>query len=103
MQVNKRLKNKSLYLIVAGLATSLFFMRANAQSYKPTYGSAFAGSTSIFNNPASSVNQSFKWEATILSAQANVIAMHFTFKMIPLVFMKACFQNTFMAMWMLIY
>jgi len=47
--------------------TSLF-----AQSYKPTYGSAFAGSTSIFNNPASSVNQSFKWEATILSAQANI-------------------------------
>ncbi len=72
MQVNKRLKNKSLYLIVVGLATSLFFMRTNAQSYKPTYGSAFAGSTSIFNNPASSVNQSFKWEATILSAQANL-------------------------------
>jgi hypothetical protein len=49
------------------LGSSLF-----AQSYKPTYGSAFAGSTSIFNNPASSVNQSFKWEATILSAQANI-------------------------------
>jgi hypothetical protein len=49
------------------MGSSLF-----AQSYKPTYGSAFAGSTSIFNNPASSVNQSFKWEATIFSAQANI-------------------------------
>jgi hypothetical protein len=71
MQTNTRKKNNPLFLLVAIIATSLLFVRLAAQSYKPTYGSAFAGSTSIFNNPASSVNQAFKWEATLFSAQAN--------------------------------
>jgi hypothetical protein len=56
---------------VTSVALGLLCTSSFAQSYKSTYGSAFAGSTSIFNNPASSVNQAFKWEATILSAQAN--------------------------------
>ena len=63
---------RSFLVAVVTLGLSCLGSNAFAQSYKPTYGSAFAGSTSIFNNPASSVNQSFKWEATILSAQANV-------------------------------
>jgi len=63
---------RSFLVAVVTLGSLCFGSSAFAQSYKPTYGSAFAGSTSIFNNPASSVNQSFKWEATILSAQANV-------------------------------
>jgi len=63
---------RSFLVAVVTLGSLCFGRSTFAQSYKPTYGSAFAGSTSIFNNPASSVNQSFKWEATILSAQANV-------------------------------
>ena len=63
---------RSFLVAVVTLESVCFGSSAFAQSYKPTYGSAFAGSTSIFNNPASSVNQSFKWEATILSAQANI-------------------------------
>jgi hypothetical protein len=63
---------RSFLVAVVTLGLSCLGSNVFAQSYKPTYGSAFAGSTSIFNNPASSVNQSFKWEATILSAQANV-------------------------------
>ena len=63
---------RSFLVAVVTLGSLCFGSSTFAQSYKPTYGSAFAGSTSIFNNPASSVNQSFKWEATILSAQANV-------------------------------
>ena len=63
---------RAFLVAVVTLGLSCLGSNVFAQSYKPTYGSAFAGSTSIFNNPASSVNQSFKWEATILSAQANV-------------------------------
>ena len=63
---------RSFLVAVVTLGSLCFGSSTFAQSYKPTYGSAFAGSTSIFNNPASSLNQSFKWEATILSAQANV-------------------------------
>ena len=62
---------QAFFVAAVTLGSLCLSSNAFAQSYKPTYGSAFAGSTSIFNNPASSVNQSFKWEATILSAQAN--------------------------------
>jgi hypothetical protein len=43
-----------------------------AQSYQSTYGSAYAGSTGIRNNPAASVNSAFTWDLTLFTAQARV-------------------------------
>ncbi len=42
-----------------------------AQSYQSTYGSAYAGSTSIKNNPAASVNSAYKWDLTFFTAQVR--------------------------------
>ncbi|TDO28610.1 hypothetical protein [Sediminibacterium goheungense] len=58
------------------LITCLCFLicltKIGAQSYQSTYGSAFAGSTSIKNNPASSVNSAYKWDLTLFTAQARI-------------------------------
>lgn len=43
-----------------------------AQSYQSTYGSAYAGSTGIRNNPSASINSAYKWELTLFTAQARV-------------------------------
>ena len=43
----------------------------NAQGYQAIHGSPYAGSTSIFNNPASSVHSAYKWDLTLFSTQAK--------------------------------
>lgn len=61
--------NKSLIICLG------FFVctsHLTAQSYQSTYGSAYAGSTAIKNNPASSVNAAYKWDLTLFTAQARV-------------------------------
>lgn len=46
--------------------------RSEAQSYQSTYGSAFAGSTAIKNNPSASVNSAYKWDLTLFTTQARI-------------------------------
>lgn len=42
-----------------------------AQSYHAFNGSSFAGVTSMYNNPASIVNQGYKWDVTLFGVQAT--------------------------------
>ncbi len=48
------------------------------QSYTATYGSAYAGSSGIRNNPAASVNSAFKWEVTPFSVQTKASTNSFS-------------------------
>lgn len=43
-----------------------------AQGYTSTYGSAYAGSTGIRNNPAAAVNSAYNWDLTLFTAQAKL-------------------------------
>lgn len=43
-----------------------------AQGYQALNGSAFTGSTAVFNNPAASVNSAYKWDLTLFSVQAKL-------------------------------
>lgn len=45
---------------------------AFSQGYQALHGSAFAGSTAIFNNPASSLHSAYHWDFTLFSFQAKV-------------------------------
>ncbi len=40
-----------------------------SQGYQAIHGSAYGGSTSIFNNPASSIHSAYWWDVTLFSAQ----------------------------------
>jgi hypothetical protein len=42
-----------------------------AQGYQALHGSSYTGATSVYNNPASSVNYQRKWDLTILAVQAK--------------------------------
>jgi hypothetical protein len=54
------------------LASSLLILHTvAAQSYQSTYGSSYAGSTGIRNNPAASVNSAYKWDLTLFTVQAR--------------------------------
>lgn len=53
------------------LVLLLFLTRLQAQSYQSTYGSAYAGSTAIKNNPSASVNSAYKWDLTLFTAQVR--------------------------------
>lgn len=46
--------------------------RLNAQGYQALHGSAFTGSTAVFNNPASSVHSAYKWDLTLFSIQGKI-------------------------------
>ncbi|MCA6450171.1 MAG: hypothetical protein IM584_08050 [Chitinophagaceae bacterium] len=63
--------NLRLGLVYIGV---LLFTSAGlfAQGYQALHGSAYAGSTAIFNNPAASVNTAFKWDLTLFSVQAKM-------------------------------
>ncbi len=59
---------KAFGIVCAILCTSLSY----AQNYHALAGSPYAGVESIFHNPASSVNQVFKWDITFFSAQGTL-------------------------------
>ena len=50
----------------------LVVMQARPQSYHAFSGSSYAGVTAIYNNPASSVNQAYKWDVSLLGIQATL-------------------------------
>ncbi len=54
------------------VCTILYSTFTYAQNYHALAGSPYAGVESIFHNPASSVNQVFKWDVTLFSAQATL-------------------------------
>lgn len=57
--------------LISCLPLLICFTGLKAQSYQSTYGSAYAGSTSIKNNPAASVNSAYKWDLTLFTAQVR--------------------------------
>jgi len=59
---------KGLGIVCAVVCVSI----TNAQNYHALAGSPYAGVESIFHNPASSINQAFKWDITLFSVQATV-------------------------------
>jgi len=65
-----RLLIYSLLLLVVGPLRS--------QSYHAINGSPFAGVTRMYNNPATTVNSAYKWDFTLLSAQATISNSLFT-------------------------
>lgn len=54
------------------LTVSLTVAKLYAQGLQALHGSAYTGSTAIFNNPASSVNSAYRWDLTLLSIQAKM-------------------------------
>lgn len=44
----------------------------SAQGYQALHGSAYTGSTAIFNNPAASIHSAYKWDLTVFSVQAKL-------------------------------
>lgn len=69
--------------------------QGNAQSYTSTYGSAYAGSTGIKNNPAASVNSAYKWDLTLFTVQAKV-STNSLFMRNDSVFLTHPFKNRFL-------
>jgi hypothetical protein len=69
--------------------------QVNAQSYTSTYGSAYAGSTGIRNNPAASVNSAYKWDLTLFTVQAKV-STNSLFMRNDSVFLTHPFKNRFL-------
>ncbi len=55
-----------------GIALLLSSAMLHAQGYQALHGSAFTGSTAVFNNPASSVTSAYKWDLTLFSVQAKI-------------------------------
>lgn len=67
------LQKMKLSLPTLLLSTAILMMSAGkAQGYQALNGSAYTGSTAIFNNPAASVNSAYRWDLTIFSVQAKV-------------------------------
>lgn len=62
------MKMTPLNFIAALLLLASF---THAQSYQSTYGSSYAGSTGIRNNPAASVNSAYKWDLTLFTVQGR--------------------------------
>lgn len=48
-----------------------------AQQYHAFHGSPYAGAVSIFNNPASGVNNLYKWDLNLFSIQTTISTNHF--------------------------
>lgn len=71
------------------------FLQVNGQSYTSTYGSAYAGSTGIRNNPSASVNAAYKWDLTFLTVQAKV-STNSLFMRNDSVFLTHPFKNRFL-------
>ncbi len=61
--------NKKIYSSLA-LVTAVLFLQA--QNYHGIQGSSYAGSIGVHNNPSSIVNTPYKWDVTLLGAQAKV-------------------------------
>jgi hypothetical protein len=60
---------KRFMLILMVLLNSFF---ASAQGYQALHGSAYTGSTEVFNNPASSLNSAYKWDFSLFSLQLKM-------------------------------
>ena len=60
---------KRFIFFLIGLLNAFF---ASAQGYQALHGSAYTGSTAVFNNPASSVNSAYKWDFSLLSLQLKM-------------------------------
>jgi len=56
---------------------SLLNNPVKAQQYHATHGSPYAGAISIFNNPASGVNNLYKWDLNLFSFQTTISTNHF--------------------------
>jgi hypothetical protein len=63
--------------LVLGLLTSA---HVNSQNYHAIHGSAYAGASSIFNNPASPVNSLHKWDINLFAFQLSNITNTVYFK-----------------------
>ncbi len=53
--------------LLAGVGAGL-----HAQGYHALHGSAYAGSTAVFNNPAAAVHSAYKWDLTLFATQAKL-------------------------------
>lgn len=62
------------------LALSFFAVQDYAQSYHAFDGSAYVGVTSIYTNPASGVNQAYKWDVTVFGLQSAMSNTAFVVK-----------------------
>ncbi len=63
---------KFLFSVTILVLLNSFCLQAISQGYQALHGSAYSGSTAVFNNPASSVNSAYKWDLTLFSTQLKV-------------------------------
>ena len=63
---------KILFPVTIIALLTCFCYEVSAQGYQALNGSAYTGSTAVFNNPASSVNSAYQWDLTLFSAQLKV-------------------------------
>jgi hypothetical protein len=70
--VNQYTAMRKLFLVTICFLLSLPLWIVKAQGYQALHGSAFTGSTAVFNNPASSVHSAYKWDLTLFSAQVKL-------------------------------
>ncbi len=54
------------------VAAFLYPLSLSAQGYQAFHGSAFTGSTAVFNNPAASTDAAYKWDLTLFSTQVKL-------------------------------
>ncbi len=59
-----------LQFLILLLLTNVCLLKA--QGYQALHGSAYTGSTAVFNNPAASVNSAYKWDLSLFSVQAKM-------------------------------
>ncbi len=74
-QCNLRVSKWDMHTKI-GLFLSLLLLLSSVtltgQGYQALHGSAYTGSTAVFNNPASPVNSVHKWDLTLFSAQLKL-------------------------------
>ena len=63
---------KKLLPVFIFVALSLPLPFLKAQGYQALHGSAFTGSTAVFNNPAASVHSAYKWDLSLFSLQLKM-------------------------------
>ncbi len=63
---------KTVHCYILSIIILFFAVQVHAQSYHALTGSPYAGVTAMYNNPASTVNQAYKWDVTLFGLQSTI-------------------------------
>lgn len=76
------MKKNNLLTTILSIVLVLFvqIQQTNAQSYHALSGSPYSGVVGIFQNPASSINQGFTWDVSLLGLQGTLSNLAFSIR-----------------------